>query len=124
MKRLFFFLALFILLLTSCGTPKVSEPPAYKIAGTWSYSMTEDAQQDRVYDARTISFSGTSGAGTYTLVNFYEEEYTGSYKVSNTTIVLTGNDGLMVEGSFSDDVHFSGTWKDTESSGSWTAIRE
>ena len=124
MKKLILLTLLLTLLLTGCGG-KDDElyPPTYDITGTWTYRMSELDQQDTVYDEGTIIFSGTPTEGTYTLTNYYDIEYTGTYVVSNIAFSLYGDDGLIVQGSFPEPGALFGTWEleDESTGGLWTA---
>jgi len=125
MKKIILLLVLLTLLLTGCGG-KSDElyPPTYTIAGEWEYTMSKLDQQDTVYDSGTITFTGSPAEGTYTLVNFYDIEYSGTYVVSNIAFSLEGADGLVVQGSFPEPGHLFGTWESDDAGGLWTAVQK
>ena len=129
MKKLFLLMILSILFLSGCGSKKPLTAE-YDITGTWEYTMSELDQQDTVYDTGTITFTGTPTEGTYTLVNYYEIEYSGSYIVNKVVFGLDGGEEFRVKGSFPDADHLFGTWESGDSreiggtGGLWTAVRK
>ncbi len=125
MKKIILLLTLLALFLAGCGDKNEElYPPTYTITGEWEYTMSELDQQDTAYDSGTITFTGSASEGTYTLLNFYEIEYTGTYVVSNIAFSLEGDDGLVVQGSFPEPGHLFGTWENDETGGLWTAVQK
>jgi hypothetical protein len=98
-----------------------AEPSAmFDVVGEWDYTMTNSDGNN--YDDGTIKFTGTATQGEWTLVNFYEVEYTGSYTVSGDGISLTGDETW--QGRFVDGSHISGTWQKDDANGTWSAVRK
>lgn len=124
MKKLIPLFILFSLLLTACGGSEEMAPATYDITGTWEYTMSELDHQDTIYDTGTITFVGDLGAGEYSLINFYEIEYTGTYIVSKIQFLFTGQDGSLIQGSFTDPTHLIGGWETEETGGLWTAVKQ
>jgi hypothetical protein len=123
MKRIALLAAL-ALLLAACGggTPEVpGDAPAFDVTGEWSYEMY--ASDGNLWDAGTITFSGSAAGGTYTQINIYEIEYTGEYAAGGSTLRLTGY--LNWQGTFADADTLSGTWVDETNgeTGTFTATR-
>jgi len=96
------------------------ETPSHHIAGSWEYTLT--ASDGNVYDEGTIEFTGTSNQGKWTLLNFYDVEYDGTYTVNGNTISMAGDETW--QGSFADDTHINGQWQNDEASGKWTAVKK
>lgn len=112
-----------VIFLTGCGSQSAANtevPPAYNILGEWEYTLI--ATDGNTYDSGTITFTGTSSQGNWTLLNFYEIEYTGSFTVNGVVINLTG-DGTW-QGQIVDASHMNGTWQNNEASGKWTAVKK
>jgi len=65
---------------------------------------------------------GDAQSGDWTLYNFYDVEYTGTYTVSGTEVVLDGDEHWT--GSFMDAGHMEGTWQSPEESGTWAADKQ
>ena len=122
MKKTILFLLIILALfsLVGCGKDKPLKPANFDISGSWEYTMTTEGSED-IYDSGTITFTGTPEAGEYTLLNIYEVEYTGTYKVTKISIMLSGD--TEVQGSFVDANHIIGTWGDDATNGRWTAVR-
>jgi len=93
---------------------------AHDITGTWEYTLI--AADGNVYDNGTIEFSGAANRGSWTLLNFYNVEYAGTYIVNGNKVLLAGDETW--QGAFVDDTHLSGQWKNNEASGEWTAIKK
>jgi len=99
---------------------KIETPAAHNIVGKWEYTLT--ASDGNVYDNGTIEFKGIPNQGTWTLLNFYDVEYKGTYTVNGNTISLLGDEKW--EGNFLDDTHITGQWQNNEASGEWTAVKK
>ena len=129
MKKITLLVALFAILLTGCRSFE-PDTPDFDITGTWEYSMSKLDEQDEVYDAGTITFSGTPSEGTYLFVNTQGEEMTGTYVVSRVVFGLDGGDEFRVKGSFPNADNLFGTWESGDSRGTvgkgglWTAERK
>ena len=123
MKRVGCLFVLIVLLsVVGCSSkPEITvEAPLYNIAGNWEYTLT--ASDGNVYDNGTIEFTGTPNQGNWTLQNFYDIEYSGTYTVSGNTVSLVGDE--VRQGSFVDDTHITGEWENEEANGEWTAVRK
>jgi len=120
MKRVIVLIVL--LSVVGCSSkPEITvEAPLYNIAGNWEYTLT--ASDGNVYDNGTIEFTGTPNQGNWTLQNFYDIEYSGTYTVSGNTVSLVGDE--VRQGSFVDDTHITGEWENEEANGEWTAVRK
>lgn len=93
----------------------------HDIRGTWAYTMT--SADSNTYDIGTITFSGSLTRGSYREVNVYEVTYEGEYKVSGTTLTLTGYEAW--QGTIIDPNRMSGTWQHADgSAGTWEAVRQ
>ena len=101
-------------------TPSAETSATYDVVGEWEYAMTKS--DGNLYDDGTIRFTGTATEGEWTLVNFYEVEYSGSYTVSGDVISLTGDETW--QGRFTDDSHISGTWQKDDANGTWSTVRK
>ncbi len=123
MKKWMLLLTLLSIFLSGCGSKKPLSAD-YDITGTWEYTMSELDHQDTVYDAGTITFNGTPTEGRYTLINYYEIEYGGSYIVNKVVFGLDGGEEFRVKGSFPDEDHLIGTWESDTGGGLWTAERK
>lgn len=100
--------------------PAAEIPAAYDIVGTWEYILT--TPDGNVYDEGTIEFTGTSNQGDWTLLNFYDVEYAGTYTVIGDTISLVGDETWQAR--FADETHITGQWQNEEASGEWTATKK
>jgi hypothetical protein len=92
----------------------------YDIRGTWDYAQYH--MDSILYDNGTITFEGNPINGTWTLYNFYDVEYSGTYQVSGTHVMLIGEESWA--GIFMDENHMQGTWEGEEESGDWEAVRQ
>lgn len=109
--------------LAGCGSQTAASTevsPAYNILGEWEYTLI--ATDGNTYDSGTITFAGASDQGTWTQLNFYEVEYTGTFTVSGNAIRLTGD--ATWQGQITDASHMNGTWQNNEASGEWTAVKK
>ncbi len=59
------------------------------------------------------------------MLNIYEVEYEGTYRVDGVNVLLQTTDET-IEGIFEDATHLSGTWTSEENdvSGTWEAIKQ
>ena len=105
-----------IILIVLCSCSPATE---YDIRGAWDFTMIY--QDGLFYDDGTITFSGSETSGTYRLVNYYEIEYEGEFKVNGVAITLVGDDNW--KGNFIDANHLAGTWEAEDESGEWSATR-
>ena len=102
--------------LSACGAAA-----DYDIRGTWKYTLIDTA--GNTFDDGTVTFSGSPTSGTYTELNFYDVEYSGKYRVKNTSLSLVGDENW--QGIISDGNSMSGTWNHINGfSGTWSAARQ
>lgn len=102
------------------NTPSPEASATFDVVGEWEYTMTKS--DGNTYDNGTIRFTGSSTQGEWTLVNFYEVEYTGTYTVSGDVISLTGDETR--QGRFTDGSHIGGTWQKDDANGTWSASKK
>ncbi len=95
-------------------------PVDYDIRGTWNY--TQYHMDSLLYDNGTITFSGMPTHGDWTLYNFYDVEYVGTYTVRGTQVALEGEE--QWSGNFIDKTHMEGNWRGEEDSGTWVAVMQ
>jgi len=122
-KTAFLSIVLVVLFVVGCApqvVPSAEASAAFDIVGEWEYTMTKSDGNN--YDNGTITFTGTPNQGDWTLVNFYEVQYSGSFTVSGDAISLTGDETW--QGRFTDSSHMEGTWQKDDANGTWTAIRK
>jgi len=122
-KNIYVLILLIVLVLTGCTAKTAADPvlPAtYNVTGNWEYTLSVPG--GNVYDEGTIEFTGTASEGTWSLLNFYDVEYNGTYTMIGNTITLTGDETW--DGSFADADHISGQWRNNEESGEWKASRK
>lgn len=112
-KKVLWVLVLLAAIVSSCD-----RPAEYDIRGTWRY--TQYHLDGLPYDNGTITFDGAPRSGDWTLNNFYDVSYTGTYLVSGTQVVLDGDEHW--NGNFMDAQHMEGTWQGAEESGTWDAV--
>lgn len=109
------------IILAGCQAAAGTEvPPVYNILGEWEYTLiTTDGN---TYDSGSITFTGAADQGRWTLLNFYEVEYSGTFTVNGDAINLMG-DGTW-QGNITDAYHMNGTWQNNEVRGTWTAVKK
>jgi len=122
MKKIKSLLVLIALLsIAGCTSkPKNVEPAAHNIIGKWEYTLTTPDGNE--YDNGTMEFIGNSDQGTWTQLNFYNIEYSGTYTVSGDAISLAGD--ATWQARFADETHINGQWQNNEASGEWTAVKK
>jgi uncharacterized lipoprotein NlpE involved in copper resistance len=105
---------------TSGQDANAESQTAFNILGEWEYTLI--ATDGNTYDNGTITFKGDASRGTWTQLNFYEIEYSGTFTVKGNVITLAG-DGIW-QGNITDASHMSGEWQNNEASGEWTAVKK
>lgn len=135
MRKSFLFLLLVslgLLGVSGCSSSSSSDAPVpsraapqHSILGTWAYTLFAESEGSTYeYDNGFIKYQGTETRGTFTLINFYEIEYSGDYAVDGEGVTITGSQTWV--GVFTDATHMDGTWEagDSEATGTWTAIKQ
>ncbi len=89
--------------------PTPTPTPSYTIIGTWNYT---EIAGTTARDRGTITFTGSPSVGSYTLRNFYDIEYFGTFTVTNSIIRLQGT--KLWTGAFGDANNIAGTWQTAE----------
>ena len=121
MIKYLFTLAVLLSVVGCASSPEADvETPLHNIVGSWEYTLT--ASDGNVYDSGTINFDGNASQGNWTLLNFYDVEYSGTYTVNGNAITLTGDETW--QGNFADDTHITGQWQNDEANGEWTAEKK